>query len=171
MNQSEKRIAEALDQIEFSVGQEFQAPSEYFMLMRPLAELRDSFMRLTSIRYFDLIHHPVRQPPTPSSAAAVYARDGYQCRYCGGVEGPWHLDHVFPVIQGGTSEPGNLVVACETCNCRKGGRTPEQAGMVLLDVPNSPLPKATPKEKPEKPEWLSDEFDVDLPEDLINQNR
>jgi 5-methylcytosine-specific restriction endonuclease McrA len=33
---------------------------------------------------------------------------------------------------GGTDELENLVMACRDCNIRKGGRTPEQAGMVLL---------------------------------------
>jgi 5-methylcytosine-specific restriction endonuclease McrA len=29
----------------------------------------------------------------------------------------------------------NLVTACRPCNKRKGGKTPEQAGMVLRPVP------------------------------------
>ena len=29
----------------------------------------------------------------------------------------------------------NLVVACKSCNCRKNGRTPAQAGLTLRPVP------------------------------------
>lgn len=56
---------------------------------------------------------------------------GARCRYCGGGE-YLAVDHVVPRCQGGGDELSNLVVACKSCNSRKGGRTPEQAGMVLL---------------------------------------
>lgn len=62
--------------------------------------------------------------------SAVHERDGAACRYCGS-ERNLSIDHVVPRIQGGSNELENLVVACRSCNSRKGGRTPEQAGMVL----------------------------------------
>lgn len=55
---------------------------------------------------------------------AVLDRDGHRCVYCG-MDGN-HVDHVVPLIQGGTNDIGNLVVACRECNCGKSGRTPEQ---------------------------------------------
>jgi len=64
-------------------------------------------------------------------STAVYERDGARCRYCGATE-RLSVDHVVPRCQGGGDEPENLVVACKSCNSRKGGRTPQQAGMVLL---------------------------------------
>ena len=64
----------------------------------------------------------------------VYARDGRICRYCGTTE-LLTIDHVVPRIQGGGDEAANLVVACKSCNSRKGGRTPKQAGMTLLPIP------------------------------------
>lgn len=65
-----------------------------------------------------------------STRAAVFARDGHACRYCGSPE---HLvlDHVIPRCQKGTNDRENLVAACWGCNSKKRGRTPEQAGMVL----------------------------------------
>jgi hypothetical protein len=61
---------------------------------------------------------------------------GQPCHYCGrpvvwGSRGPdgGTVDHVDPICAGGTSDPTNLVAACKSCNSRKGGRTPEQAGM------------------------------------------
>lgn len=63
----------------------------------------------------------------------VYNRDGGACRYCGKKLGrSYSVDHVIPKIQGGTSEITNLVLCCRSCNSRKGGRTPEEAGMELL---------------------------------------
>jgi len=61
----------------------------------------------------------------------ILERDHYACRYCG--QEAMQADHVIPRSQGGTDIPDNLVAACEYCNKSKGGRTPEQAGMEMLD--------------------------------------
>lgn len=55
------------------------------------------------------------------------------CAYCGARPERMTIDHVIPLCQGGNNEPRNLVPACVSCNSRKGGRTPEQAGMRLLE--------------------------------------
>lgn len=55
------------------------------------------------------------------------------CAYCGTRPERMTIDHVIPLCQGGNNEPRNLVPACVSCNPRKGGRTPEQAGMRLLE--------------------------------------
>lgn len=78
-------------------------------------------------------------------AKYIKARDGDHCRYCAAPvnwrdrKGPTGgtYDHVIPVSQGGDEHPDNLVVACRRCNLAKGGRTPEQAGMVLLPPPGN----------------------------------
>lgn len=51
------------------------------------------------------------------------------CVYCG--DSADHVDHVIPVCQGGSDETNNLVAACAPCNMKKGGRTPDQAGMEM----------------------------------------
>lgn len=61
---------------------------------------------------------------------AIMVRDNWTCRYCGAPAE--HVDHIVPRCQDGTNDPDNLAAACATCNCSKGGRTPEQAGMELL---------------------------------------
>lgn len=70
----------------------------------------------------------------------VYARDGYECQYCG--ESPprveLSLDHVVPRSQNGGTRWDNITTCCVICNRRKGGRTPEQAGMPLRRVPFRP---------------------------------
>lgn len=68
---------------------------------------------------------------------AVFERDSYRCRYCADQEYERHwlvADHVIPQPDGPTTLE-NLVTCCRSCNKKKGGRTPEQAGMVLLPVP------------------------------------
>ena len=54
---------------------------------------------------------------------AVLDRDSYTCRYCGGKDGPFHCDHVYPESKGGETTVNNLVTACEKCNCKKGSKT------------------------------------------------
>lgn len=58
---------------------------------------------------------------------AVYLRDGGRCVYCGSSENLC-IDHMKPIIRGGTNEILNLATACKACNSGKSGRTPEEAG-------------------------------------------
>lgn len=64
----------------------------------------------------------------------LFARDRNQCQYCGRhfATSDLSIDHVMPRAQGGGDTWENLVCACIRCNARKGGRTPEQAGMALV---------------------------------------
>jgi len=70
----------------------------------------------------------------------LFTRDGFRCQYCGKHCPPQELtcDHVVPRSQGGGTDWDNIVASCGPCNRRKGGRTPEQAGMRLLSRPARP---------------------------------
>ena len=70
----------------------------------------------------------------------LFVRDRQLCAYCGGrfMIRDLSRDHVVPVSRGGKDAWTNAVTACRCCNTRKGGRTPEQAGMPLLYVPYVP---------------------------------
>jgi 5-methylcytosine-specific restriction endonuclease McrA len=70
----------------------------------------------------------------------VLARDHWKCQYCGktGDESELTYDHVKPRTQGGKTDWDNIVCCCQACNLKKGGRTPEQAGMRLRSVPVRP---------------------------------
>jgi 5-methylcytosine-specific restriction endonuclease McrA len=76
----------------------------------------------------------------PFSRANIYARDHSTCQYCGRVFASADLtfDHVVPVAQGGRKDWENIVTCCIRCNRRKGGRTPEEAGMHLVRHPRRP---------------------------------
>jgi len=67
----------------------------------------------------------------------LFLRDRFTCQYCGS---PHQLtfDHVTPRRLGGRTSWENVTTACAPCNLRKGGRTPEQAGMPLLLKPIRP---------------------------------
>jgi len=70
----------------------------------------------------------------------LYARDNYTCLYCGAKKrvGELTFDHVVPRKLGGRTTWQNIATACSPCNLRKGGRTPDQAGMKLLKQPIQP---------------------------------
>jgi 5-methylcytosine-specific restriction endonuclease McrA len=53
--------------------------------------------------------------------AEVLERDGYRCHYCG--EKANTVDHVKPVIAGGTDDAANLRASCAPCNRAKGSET------------------------------------------------
>ena len=64
----------------------------------------------------------------------------FECQSCGDTYPTSELtfDHVVPVAQGGRKDWENIVTCCISCNRRKGGRTPHQAGMRLVRVPRRP---------------------------------
>ncbi len=70
----------------------------------------------------------------------IYARDRSRCQYCGKKfhTSELSLDHVTPRSLGGQTSWDNVVCCCLKCNVRKGGRTPEQAGMKLVARPVRP---------------------------------
>lgn len=85
--------------------------------------------------------HPKTWDPTPAlTNIALFARDSSLCLYCGKEYSRHALtrDHVMPLSKGGRDIWENVVSACFHCNSRKGGRTPQQAGMPLLAVPFRP---------------------------------
>lgn len=80
-------------------------------------------------------------PTRPAlTRTGLFARDGYLCLYCGQkpVAKMLTVDHILPRSRGGRHTWNNTCAACESCNLRKGARTPEEAGMQLLGVPYEP---------------------------------
>lgn len=93
-------------------------------------------------RLIDLREHQARRQGLHRDSTlkqAIRDRDGDGCRYCAvsvdwkdrkGAKGGTY-DHLIPH---GPNTLENVVVACRSCNSRKNQRTPEQAGMSLLQV-------------------------------------
>lgn len=69
----------------------------------------------------------------PFNKHGVLKRDNYTCAYCGktGKEKVNTVDHILPKWQGNTLTWNNAVAACKSCNNKKGGRSPKEAGMKL----------------------------------------
>jgi 5-methylcytosine-specific restriction endonuclease McrA/uncharacterized protein YutE (UPF0331/DUF86 family) len=65
-----------------------------------------------------------RRRITPQIRRAVFERDSFTCQYCGykGTGETLHLDHIKPMMLGGTDDIDNLATACPNCNMLKGAR-------------------------------------------------
>ena len=70
----------------------------------------------------------------------IFARDKNRCQYCGKryPTNELSLDHVIPRSMGGKSVWENIVCACTDCNVKKGGQTPKEARMTLVQKPAKP---------------------------------
>jgi 5-methylcytosine-specific restriction endonuclease McrA len=85
------------------------------------------------LRYF--VHVPYRARAA-LTRRAVFARDGWQCQYCGAPAE--NVDHVLPKSRGGLHAWENVVAACRRCNSRKENRLPHQVGLRLNRQPVAP---------------------------------
>lgn len=79
-----------------------------------------------------------------------------QCAYCSALATT--IDHVVPLVRGGTNHEGNLVPCCKWCNSSKGGltlvewRTGKRLGQMRDVLPWVPMKERAPrKPKPIKP--------------------
>ena len=70
----------------------------------------------------------------------VIWRDDNQCQYCAKYfpTDKLTIDHIMPSSRGGGDTWLNLATACKKCNQKKGNKTPEEAGMLLIRPPFRP---------------------------------
>lgn len=73
-----------------------------------------------------------RVPISKKLRFEIFKRDGFVCQYCGGhpPDVVLHVDHIKPVVEGGTNDEHNLVTSCGPCNLGKGARS-------LTEIPQS----------------------------------
>jgi len=90
------------------------------------------------VRLLKLIKKP--KSAVRFSRQNIYSRDKYRCQYCGRKFPSEDLtyDHVLPKSRGGKTEWNNIVTSCMPCNRQKGGRTPSEACMSLVQTPVRP---------------------------------
>ncbi len=102
--------------------------------------LKEKAQMLSSrvIRLLNYVRVPLsRIVSCKPSRSMIYKRDNNTCQYCGSTR-RLTIDHVIPRCRGGGDSWENLVVACSTCNTRKGHTLLEQTGMKLRRKPRAP---------------------------------
>ena len=76
----------------------------------------------------------------PLNKANLLSRDNYSCQYCSKklnrIDAT--VDHIIPRSKGGSTSWTNVVIACESCNRKKGNKTPKEASMNLQSKPYIP---------------------------------
>ena len=109
----------------------------------PVRSEKQAFPRPAVIRLTRYVHVP-RRFRRQVTNTFLFARDDYQCQYCGRRAGELKpreshtRDHLIPMSRGGTNEWSNVVTACSSCNTRKANRMPAEIGMQPLQVPVEP---------------------------------
>ena len=90
------------------------------------------------VRLLSYVRIGKRQPPL--SRVNILARDNCRCQYCGATVTSREatMDHIIPKSRGGCTSWKNIVCCCVRCNRKKGNRTPQEAGMPLLNEPVVP---------------------------------
>ncbi len=110
---------------------------------RPVRSERAAYPRPAVIRLTRFVHVP-RRFRRQVTNTFLFARDDYQCQYCGrtaiGLKPRESLtrDHLIPISRGGLNEWANVVTACSTCNTRKANRLPDEIGMHPIHAPAEP---------------------------------
>lgn len=101
-----------------------------------LHSIEDTFPIPSVIRLVYMIKRPHQRRRL--TRIEVFNRDRHICQYCGRESRELTLDHVTPRHRGGEHTWENVVSACISCNHRKAGRTPIEAGMKLIRQPSPP---------------------------------
>ena len=125
---------------------DFQSWREISELKAEFKEPHDDWIRSVSFeiqvpRVLRLLYYDsVPKQRVRLNRRNLFARDGNRCQYCGKrfASSELSIDHVNPTCMGGETTWENVVCACVRCNVRKGGRTPQQAGMRLCRKPVRP---------------------------------
>ncbi len=72
---------------------------------------------------------PTRRTPWPKGLKQkLMRRQDRTCAYCGyrRIASSLDIDHIVPVVRGGSNDESNLQVICRSCNQRKGMQTDEE---------------------------------------------
>ncbi len=100
---------------------------------------RGSMHKPVVIRLVTYVRIPRDSHKRKITRRAVFARDDWQCQYCG-ARTSLTVDHVIPRSKGGGSDWENIVASCAPCNRRKGDRLPHQVNMHPRSKPRMPSP-------------------------------
>lgn len=110
--------------------------SQYLEIPAPIIVMAQGFIEIPEVD-----RHLVNK-------RVVFARDRYQCQYCGMIADSGHtqiqltVDHVKPIRlfpeRSQATTWDNVTTACLACNQRKAGKLPRECGMMPMNTPQPP---------------------------------
>ena len=94
------------------------------------AAKRKTYMKDNAERY--RIHNQNRRAKrtgnqgthTKEDVAAILVAQRGRCAYCREPIKKWHVDHIKPILMGGSNGRSNLQLTCASCNLRKSWKDP-----------------------------------------------
>lgn len=94
----------------------------------------------------------------PFNRLGVFRRDQFTCQYCSRAlnQDLLTIDHILPKSRGGLTSWKNTISSCVPCNLAKSNKTPEEAGMQLINrpfVPEFKLRAFLPSQGTIHPDW------------------
>lgn len=103
----EKRLAKRLLNLDESKVKQYEYTKKYRARNREITRIHNKRS------YQKKVNHPVLM--------WHYEAQAGECHYCGAsLEGVYHVDHVIPLIRGGSDDRENVVLCCSQCNRSKG---------------------------------------------------
>lgn len=82
--------------------------------------------RLTNWRNRSAMIRMAEGTHTAQDVKDIYESQLGECVYCGSdLSDGYHVDHIMPLVLGGSNWSSNLQCLCATCNLRKGGKHPD----------------------------------------------
>lgn len=70
--------------------------------------------------------HAAQGSHTAQDILNQFKRQKGKCYWCSKKLTTYHVDHIVPLTRNGSNAPDNLVIACPTCNKRKGNKLPHE---------------------------------------------
>jgi 5-methylcytosine-specific restriction endonuclease McrA len=159
-----RQLAEVLDIEEGQYANyDFETWLEMSELRAEVSSAHDDWIRSVSFEILVprvirlLTYDRVPNRSTRFNRRNLFARDNNQCQYCGRVlpASQLSIDHVLPRSRSGATTWDNVVACCLKCNTKKGGRTPQEAHMKLLNPPREPRHNPMFVEKLSNPKYAT----------------
>jgi len=63
---------------------------------------------------------------TPNDIEKQFNAQKGKCYWCNRKLTKYHVDHIIPLVRGGSNWPDNIVIACPSCNTSKGDKLPHE---------------------------------------------
>lgn len=113
----------------YATGVRWQTMRKYWPeLSQFFDQLPDGTLRLREADWFTVQTITAERQTLRHLLDRLVAVWGNACVYCGTESGLLEIEHIVPVVRGGSDDITNLTLACKTCNSKKRTKTAAEFG-------------------------------------------